>query len=109
MGKNDRETVKAMDNEIVIPVVHEEVEADTRKVKTGAVRIQKTTHEQREMIDQTLVRESVDVQRIVKNEKVDGPQPVREEGDTIIVPVVEEVLRVERDWILREEVRIKRF
>jgi len=33
---------------------------------------------------------------------------VREEGDTIIVPIVEEVLVIERRLFLKEEVRIRR-
>ena len=34
--------------------------------------------------------------------------PVREEGDTIVVPIVEEVLVVERRLFLKEEVSIRR-
>jgi stress response protein YsnF len=33
---------------------------------------------------------------------------IREEGETIVVPVVEEVLVVERRLVLKEEVRIRR-
>jgi stress response protein YsnF len=34
---------------------------------------------------------------------------VREEGDTIIIPIVEEVLTIERRLVLKEEVRIRRI
>lgn len=34
-----------------------------------------------------LVAEQVDIERIARNERVNGPLPVREEGDTVIVPV----------------------
>ena len=34
--------------------------------------------------------------------------PVREEGDTTIIPVVEEVLVIERRLVLKEEVHLRR-
>jgi stress response protein YsnF len=33
---------------------------------------------------------------------------VREEGDTLVIPVVEEVLTIERRLVLKEEIRIQR-
>jgi stress response protein YsnF len=33
---------------------------------------------------------------------------IREEGDTIVIPIVEEVLVVERRLFLKEEVRVRR-
>jgi stress response protein YsnF len=39
---------------------------------------------------------------------VDDVPPVRQEGDVTIVPVVEEILVVERRLVLKEEVRIRR-
>src|ERR1051325_3232526 len=95
-----------MDSEKIIPVVQEEVEAGARKVKTGAVRVHKTVNERQEVVDQFLFDEEVEVERIVRNERVDGPQPIREEGDTTIIPVVKQVLKTE--WVLTEEVRLTR-
>jgi stress response protein YsnF len=48
----------------------------------------------------------VDVQRVRVDRPIDHVPPVRVEGDTTIVPVVEEVLVVEKRLILREEVRL---
>ena len=39
---------------------------------------------------------------------VDAAPPIREEGDTIIIPIVEEIMVVEKRLVLREEVRITR-
>jgi len=39
---------------------------------------------------------------------VAGPVPVRHEGDTMIVPVLEEVLVVEKRLVLKEELRVTR-
>ena len=38
---------------------------------------------------------------------VEGPVPVREENGTTIISVVEEVLVVEKRWMLREEIHIR--
>jgi stress response protein YsnF len=46
---------------------------------------------------------SMAIQRVV-----DGPMPVREENDTTIISVVEEVLVVEKRWMLREEIHIRK-
>lgn len=92
--------------EIRIPVVAEHVEADARQVVTGRVRVNKTVHAREEVIEQPLHREDVDVRRIIKNEIVDGPIPIRYSGDTTIVPVVKEVLKIEKQWVLTEEIHI---
>lgn len=75
---------------------------------TGPVSVYKTMQEQEETIEQPLVWEDVDIERVIKNEPVDGPQPVREEGDTVIVPLVKQVLRVQKEWVLTEEIHVRR-
>lgn len=94
--------------ETTVPVIAEELRAGTRKVKTGGVRIRKTVQEHEEILDQPLLSEHVQVRRVVKNEVVDGPLPTRTEGHTIIVPVVKEVLRIEKQFVLAEELHITR-
>ncbi len=91
-----------------IPVVEESARIDKRVRETGRVVVHVTPHEERRTIDVPLVEEHVEVQRVPVNRFVDGPVATREEGDTTIVPVVEEVLVVEKRLMLREEVRITR-
>jgi len=90
----------------VIPVTAEELEVRKRTVETGRVRITKHVHERDEVVDEPLLREEVEVQRVAVNRVVDGPVAVRHEGDTMIVPLVEEVLVVEKRLMLKEELRI---
>jgi len=89
-----------------IPVVGEEATVGVRRVTTGGVRVHKNVREREEIVDQPLRREKVEVRRVVRNEVVSGPLPVRQEGDTTIIPVVEEVLVVEKRWVLKEELRL---
>jgi len=79
---------------IVIPVVVEELEVRKRTVETGRGRIRKTVTEREEVIDEPLLKEEVRVERVPVHRVVDGPVSVRQEGDTVIIPIVEEVLVV---------------
>lgn len=93
--------------DVIVPVVAEELNADTERVRTGSVRVRKTVHEHDEVIDQPLVEERAEIRRVVKDEVVEGPLPVRQSGDTMIVPVVKEVLVVQKQYVLTEEIHIR--
>lgn len=93
---------------IVIPVIVEEIDVQKRTVETGRVRITKVVREGEEIVDEPLLREEVSVERVPVNRVVDGPVPIRHEGDVMIVPVLEEVLYVEKRLLLKEELRISK-
>ncbi len=92
----------------VVPVMEEELRVGKRVVETGRVRVTKTVHEHEEVVDEPLMREEYDVERVRIDEFVDGPVGPRHEGETLIVPVLEEVLVVEKRLVVREELRITR-
>ena len=66
------------------------------------------TCEHEQLLDETLAREQVEVEPSPIGKVVEVPPSVREEGDTIIIPIVEEILVVERRLLLKEEVRVRR-
>jgi uncharacterized protein (TIGR02271 family) len=92
----------------VIPVVAEQAEVRKRAVETGRVRVAKVVREREEVIDEPLLRDEVEIERVAINRPLDGPVAVRREGDTIVIPLVEEVLVVEKRLVLREELRVSR-
>ena len=92
-----------------IPLVEEQVHVDKREVETGRVRVRTVTDERLARVRDELVHGRVEVDRVPLDVPVDQIPDVRTEGDTIIVPVVEEVLVVEKRLILKEEVRIRRL
>jgi uncharacterized protein (TIGR02271 family) len=96
-------------HEIVVPLYAEELRVSKRLVPTSRVQVSRVTHQQEQLVDELLARERVAIDRTVIDKLVDSIPAVREEGDTIIVPIVEEVLIVERRLILKEEVRIRRL
>ena len=93
---------------LVVPLIAERMTVEKRLVETGGVRITKRVQEQQETFDEPLLQEQVDVQHVPVNRVVDGPVAVRHEGDTLVIPLLEEVLVVEKRLMLKEEVRITR-
>ena len=92
----------------VIPLVEERARVDKRRVVTGGVRVQKRVREREEIVDEPLTRVRVDVEHRPVNIWVHTPPPVRTEGDTTVIPLLEEVPVVQRRLRVTEEVRITR-
>jgi uncharacterized protein (TIGR02271 family) len=91
---------------LVLPVLAEELDVRTRRVETGRVRLHTTVHTREVLVDEPLLREEVVIERVPVNRVVEGPIPVRYEGDTMILSLLEEVLVVETRLLLKEEVHI---
>jgi len=93
---------------IVLPLHAEEVSVTRRVVAGATVRVATVTREHEHIVDEALRHERVEIERVPIGRTVDSVPPVREEGDTTIIPVVEEVVVVERRLVLKEEIRIRR-
>ena len=94
--------------ERVVPVLAEELSVDTKRVPTGGVRVNRRVFEHDETIEVPLLKEHLDVRRVVIDREVDGPLPVRRDGDTTIIPIVEEVLVVSKRYRLKEEIYVSK-
>ncbi len=91
---------------LVIPILEERAEIHKRQSAAGKVRIQKVVREHKQTIDEPLMHEEVEIRRIPVNRMVEEPPTTRLRGGTLVVPVVEEVLVVEKRLILKEEIEI---
>jgi uncharacterized protein (TIGR02271 family) len=74
----------------------------------GSINLVKIIQTIREELPGTVLREDVTVQRVPINEYVDATPPIRYEDDTVIIPVMEEVLVVQKRLLLREEVVVRK-
>jgi uncharacterized protein (TIGR02271 family) len=97
-----------LQEEVVVPIIEEQVDVQKREVEKGRVRLIKTVNEREVVIDQPLVEEHVDIDRVPVNQMVDSAPPIRHEGDTMIIPVLEEVVVVEIRLMVREEIHVTR-
>ena len=92
----------------VIPVVEERAVILKRKKLTGGLRVRTVVRESEEVIDEPLTTEEVEVERVPLDRWVEAPVPVRQEGLTTIITLLEEVVVVEKRLRATEEVRITR-
>lgn len=100
----------SLDTARVVPVIEESLVVDKRVVDQGGYRIVKSVDVREEVVDEPLVAHTVDVERRVIGRllpSMEVPAP-RQEGDTWIVSVVEEVLVTEKRLMLKEELHIRR-
>jgi uncharacterized protein (TIGR02271 family) len=91
-----------------LPVAREELRIGKRQVETARVRVSTVTRQHEEVVDQPLERQRVEIEHVPVNRYVDAAPEIRQEGEVTIIPLVEEVLVVEKKLLLREEVRIVR-
>jgi uncharacterized protein (TIGR02271 family) len=101
-------TPRNIEDQLVVPVLAEELNVEMQSVVTGGVRVHKRVVERTEVVDQPIQAEEVDVERIPINQIIETAPAIRYEGDVIVVPLVEEVIVTEKRLMLREEVRIRR-
>jgi uncharacterized protein (TIGR02271 family) len=94
--------------EKVVPVIEETAVAYKERVVTDRVRLHKRVQATREVLDIPVQTESLEVERVPVGRWIEAPAGIRQEGDTTIYPVVEEVLVVEKRLRLVEEVRVTR-
>ena len=91
-----------------IPLARERLSVGRRRVDAGHVTVKTITDVEPVAIDETLRADHVSIERTPVGRFVEEPPAPRYDGDTLIIPVVEEVLVVERRLRLVEEVRIER-
>jgi stress response protein YsnF len=95
-------------SEEVVPLAEEIATIAKRQVVTGRVRVQTLTDTIEELAHAEVQRESVEVTRVPIDKVVETAPEIRTEGDVTVVPVLEEVLVVEKRLVLKEELHIRR-
>jgi uncharacterized protein (TIGR02271 family) len=96
------------DETAVIPLAAEQLGVGTRERATATVRVRTVLEAREAWVDELLAREEIEVERRAVGRLVDETPAVRREGDLVIVPVLEEVLVVEKRLRLAEEIVLRR-
>lgn len=92
----------------VIPVLRETLRVSKREIETGRVIVHKTVTERDEVVEMLLKRTDISVERIPVNRVVTEAPASRQDGDTLIIPILEEVVVVEKRLVLKEELHIRK-
>jgi stress response protein YsnF len=102
------EREKAISDQM-IPVIEEVAEVSKRTRVTGTVTMEKQVEVSQVEISEVLQRRDVSLLRVPKDIVVDAANPpqARTENGVTIIPVLEEVLVVEKRLMLREELHIR--
>jgi uncharacterized protein (TIGR02271 family) len=93
----------------VVPVLEERLDVDRRTVELGRVRVAKHAQREKRRITEPVTTEEFSIERV----RVEAPAgervpEARWEGDTFVIPVLEERARVVREVWIREELHLTR-
>jgi uncharacterized protein (TIGR02271 family) len=98
----------SLDETEIIPLAEEELRVDKRTVTTGMVRGRTVVDVETELAKATLDGEAVEVTRVPMDRMIDQPPAIRTENDVTIIPILEEVLVVEKRLVLKEELHVRK-
>ena len=103
------ERLDGTDDRAALPLVEEALRVGKRVVETGRVRVSVATETEERLVLATLRTERAEVERVpIGRELAEGEEaPATRQDGTVVVPVLEEVLVVERRLVLREEIRLR--
>jgi uncharacterized protein (TIGR02271 family) len=94
-SKNEKKPAGKAGSSLVIPVLEEQAQIGKQVIESGRLRITKSVQEQEELVNLAITHEEHQVERVPVNQYVDTPPPaVRYEGDTMIIPVLREVVEI---------------
>lgn len=100
------EQFTALPEVMVIPVIEEQVQVEKEVVETGRLVVSKVVRNEEQVVVTPLTHQEISVVRVPVNQYVQTAPAVRYEGDLTIIPVLKEMLVVEKRLMLVEEVHI---
>lgn len=94
-------------HQVSIPVVAEQPTVEIRQRALEQLRVRRRVVSEQQVVETPVWRQRIEVQHVPIDVYVDQwPQP-RQEGDTLVVPVVEEEVTVIKRLRVREELRVR--
>lgn len=103
-----RTTIGSLSDEglLTISLIEEQLQVSKARIETGRVHLTKTVEQREEIVSTPLLHHTVTVERVPVGRYVDVAPAARQEGNTTIYPVLEEVIVVEKRLMLIEEIRV---
>lgn len=98
----------AAGEDVVVPVIEERLVAETPWKAAGTVHLRLRTEEAAQTVGAEIAREDLEIAEVEIGRVLaagESPAP-RQEGDTLVIPVVEERLVVAKERVLAREVRM---
>jgi len=102
------ETALEITDEAVLRLLVEELSVDKQRIETGRLRVRRVTQERSENVEIDVEHVEAEFERVPVGRFVDERPVMRETEDMIVIPVVEEVVVVERRLMLKEEIHVRK-
>ena len=93
-------------DELSLPLVEERLTVGKVENRTGVVKVSTQVETREAVVREALRSENVRIERVEIGREVSDIPKIRQEGEVVIYPVVEEILVVEKRLVLKEELRI---
>ena len=106
----ERGTAILAGSSVTLPIITESIRVEKVEVDRGGYRLTKRVEARDVVIDEPLLHETVRIERHPLDREL-GPDEVptvRYEGDTMIVPVVREIVVTQKRLVLVEEIHVAR-
>ncbi len=88
--------------------MEETLTIDKQEVETARVRVRTTVDEREQIVHEELLHTAVEIDRIDINRVVEIAPEIREDGDLLIIPIVEERLVISKELVLVQELHVRR-
>ncbi len=88
--------------------MEETLTIDKQEVETARVRVRTTVDEREQIVHEELLHTAVEIDRIDINRVVENAPEIREDGDLLIIPIVEERLVISKELVLVQELHVRR-
>jgi uncharacterized protein (TIGR02271 family) len=95
-------------DDVRVLLLHAEAATLSKRVRKTLVRATRKTSMRDVCVEADLAHDHVVVERVPIGRVVDAAPPIRQEGDVTILPVMEEIVVLERRLVLKEEVHFRR-
>lgn len=96
------------DDVLRIPLVEEDARIAINRMRTEQVRIETRTELRDDWVKAELRHSDVEITTVPVNKQISQPPDIRVEGDTTIIPILEERLVIEKRLFLKEELHVTR-
>jgi len=94
-------------DQIRVPIHEERLRVTVQPVELGEVVIHKTVEHVPATTTRSVEHEEVEIERVPLDRLLDQPVEPYQDGEWLVVPVMEEVLVITKQLVLTEEVRIR--
>lgn len=108
MGNKNAPLSEKFEEAVSMPLAEEQAHISKQRKVDGKISLTRSTHQVEKLLETELTHERVDIEHVPKNYQVadDYSAEIRQEGDVLIIPVIEEQVEIVTKRVLKEEIHI---